>query len=75
MQRGSFWEIVWSSFKKVYAGPMAAVGFLGAGIYYVFAFPESPGARVAVAVAIVVGTLLLVLLLTFIDAAYTLYKN
>lgn len=59
----------------MYAGPMAAVGFLGAGIYYVFAFPESPGARVAVAVAIVVGTLLLVLLLTFIDAAYTLYKN
>lgn len=54
---------------------MIVIGFVGAGIYYVLAFPQNPGLRVAVAVAIMVGTMLLVLLLTFIDAAYTLYKT
>lgn len=59
----------------MYGGLAGAVGLLAAVIFYIFALSESPGARVAVAVAIVFGTLLLVLLLTFIDAAYTLYKT
>lgn len=59
----------------MYGGLAGAVGLLAAVIFYIFALPESRGARVAIAVAIVVGTLLFALLLTFIDVAYTLYKT
>lgn len=72
MRRG-FGGIVYSSFKKVYNGVVGVAGIVIAILVYIFAFPDDDRLRVVIGTAALIMTVLLVLLLTFADAAYELY--
>jgi hypothetical protein len=74
MRRG-FWGFVYSSFKKIHNSVVGVGGILIAVVLYLFAYPDNTGPRIAVSTAVIVATVLLVLLLTFADAAYELYKQ
>jgi hypothetical protein len=73
MRRG-FWAIVYASFKKVYNGVVGVGGLVVAVTVYIFTFQDNPAARIILGTAAVITTLLLVLLLTFVDASHELYR-
>ncbi len=74
MRRG-FWETVYSSFKKAYNGVVGGVGVLTTIVFYFLAFQDNSPARITLGIGTLIATLLLVLLLTFADAAYEFHKR
>jgi hypothetical protein len=74
VKKGGFIGELWASFKSIQGLAIAVLAFLAAIILYLFDSSDDPSGRIAVSLNIVMYTLLILLAVTALDAAYRLHR-